>query len=198
MRRDHGRNSTRERIAHLAARIMAQDGIEDYALAKRKAARQAGVPDTREMPTNDEVDAALQAYRGLYQQEHGDELRALRELAVRVMTELAPFNPYLTGSVLKGSAGKYAGVHLQLFTDSPKQVELQLLNAGVKFRTGNRRLFAGHLVMDAPVLCYARDEVEVHLTLLTPRELRLPLKSSVDGKPIERARLEAVRALLAA
>ena len=150
------------------------------------------------MPTNDEVDAALQAYRALYRQEHGDELRALRELAVRVMAELAAFNPYLTGSVLRGSAGKYAGVHLQLFTESAKQVELQLLNNGVKFRTGNRRLFAGHLVVDAPVLTYARDEIEVHLTLLSPRDLRLPLKASMDGKPIERARIDAVRALLAA
>ena len=114
------------------------------------------------------------------------------------MRELQAFNPYLTGSVLRGSAGKYAGVHLQLFTESAKQVELQLLNNGVKFRTGNRRLFAGHLVVDAPVLTYARDEIEVHLTLLSPRDLRLPLKASMDGKPIERARIDAVRALLAA
>ena len=42
MGRESGRNDTRSRIAHLAARLMAEDGIEDYALAKRKAARQAG------------------------------------------------------------------------------------------------------------------------------------------------------------
>jgi hypothetical protein len=197
MPRDHGRNLTRERIAHLAARVMAEDGVEDYALAKRKAARQAGTPDTRELPTNDEIDAALRVYREIYQQEHGTQLRALRQLALAVMAELARFNPYLTGSVLKGSAGKYAAIHLQLFTESPKQVELHLLNERINFRTGSRRLFAGHLVMDAPVLMFARDEVEIHLTLLTPRDQRLSLKASVDGKPIERARREAVEALLA-
>jgi hypothetical protein len=196
MPRDYGRNLTRERIAHLAARVMAEDGVEDYATAKRKAARQAGMADTRELPTNDEIDAALEVYRQLYQQEHATELRALRQLAVSIMGELERFNPYLTGSVLKGSAGKYAGIHLQLFTDSPKQVEHYLLNESIKYRSGSRRFFSGHLVVDAPVLTFSRDEVDIHLTVLTPRELRLTLRASVDGKPIERARREAVQALL--
>ena len=53
----------RGRIAHLAARLMAVDGIDDYALAKRKAARQAGAPETRNLPTNEEVEEALRIYQ---------------------------------------------------------------------------------------------------------------------------------------
>ena len=34
--------------------------------------------------------------------------------------ELERFNPYLTGSVLTGSAGKYADINLQLYTDNVK------------------------------------------------------------------------------
>ena len=52
MPKDRGRNDERSRIAHLAARLMVEDGIEDYAAAKRKAARQAGVSDTRQLPAN--------------------------------------------------------------------------------------------------------------------------------------------------
>jgi DNA-binding transcriptional regulator YbjK len=63
MSRDTGRNDRRSCIAYLAARLMAEDGIEDYALAKRKAARQAGLPGTRELPTNEEIDEALRTYR---------------------------------------------------------------------------------------------------------------------------------------
>ena len=66
MGRESGRNDTRSRIAHLAARLMAEDGIEDYSLAKRKAARQAGLGDTRELPGNEEIDAALQLYQAIY------------------------------------------------------------------------------------------------------------------------------------
>lgn len=198
MPRDNGRNFTRERIAHLAARLMAVDGIEDYALAKRKAARQAGMPDARGLPNNDEIDAALKVYRDLYQREHPTQLRVLRALAVSVMTELAQFNPHLTGSVLKGSAGRYAAIQLHLFTDNPKNVEHYLLNQNIEFKTGTNRLYAGDLVLDAPVLIFSREHVDVCLTLLSPRDLRLPLKASAAGKPIERARREVVEALLAA
>lgn len=198
MARDPGRNLTRERIAYLAARLMAEDGIEDYALAKRKAARQAGIPDSRQLPNNDEIDAALQLHRELYQREHPLRLRELRQLALEVMDELVRFNPYLTGSVLRGSAGKYAGIHLQLFTENIKGVEHYLLDRNIEFRSSETRLYAGDMQLAAPVLSFSRDGVEVQLTLLSLRELRCQLKTSVEGKPIERARRDAVEALLAA
>jgi len=82
MPKDTGRNDRRSRIAHLAARLMAQDGIEDYAHAKRKAARQAGMPETRELPTNEEVEEALRTYQQIYHhEEHRNWLRVLRETA---------------------------------------------------------------------------------------------------------------------
>lgn len=198
MARDPGRNFTRERIAHQAARLMAVDGIEDHALAKRKAARQAGVADARQLPNNDEIDAALRLYRELYQREHPAQLRELRQLALEVMRELAHFNPYLTGSVLKGSAGKYAAINLLLFTDNGKGVEHYLLDHAIDFRSGGTRLYVGGASLAAPVLSFNRSGIDIHLTLLLSRELRCQLKASVDGKPIERARREAVEALLAA
>lgn len=198
MARNPGRNFTRERIAHLAARLMAVDGIEDHALAKRKAARQAGVPDARQLPNNDEIDAALKLYRELYQREHPAQLRELRQLALEVMNELGRFNPYLTGSVLKGNAGRYSAINLLLFTDDGKSVEHYLLDRDIDFRSGGTRLYAGDALLAAPLLSFSRDGIDIHLTLLLPRELRGQLKTSAEGKPIERARREAVEALLAA
>jgi hypothetical protein len=115
MPKDRMRNDERSRIAHFAARLMAEDGVEDYATAKRKAARQAGVPDTRQLPTNEEIDAALRTHQLLYggaaQRAH---LRRLRERALAVMRSYARFNPYLTGSVLSGTAGKFADISVHL------------------------------------------------------------------------------------
>ena len=197
MARDTGRNPLRESIAHAAARLMAEDGIEDYAQAKRKAARQVGATDARQMPTNDEIDAALAQYRGLFQHDHSAQVRELRELALAVMRELAAFNPYLTGSVLRGSAGKYADIHLQLFCESPKSAEHHLLSRGIQFRTEDERFYAGELEFRAPVLVFERDGCEIYLALLSPRELRLPLKTTPAGKPIERAKIDAVALLIA-
>jgi hypothetical protein len=198
MARDTGRNPLRESIAHAAARLMAEDGIEDYAQAKRKAARQVGATDARQMPTNDEIDAALAQYRGLFQHDHSAQLRELRELALEVMRELAAFNPYLTGSVLRGSAGRYADIQLQLFCDNPKSVEHYLLGQGIPFRSAQMRLYAGDMTVAAPVLIFNRDGYDVHLTLLSPRDVRLPLKTTPAGRPLERAKTDAVETLIAA
>jgi hypothetical protein len=197
MARDTGRNALREGIAHAAARLMAEDGIEDYAQAKRKAARQIGATDARQMPTNDEIDAALKLYRGLFQHDHSVQLRELRELALAVMHELAAFNPYLTGSVLRGSAGKYADIQLQLFCDNAKSVEHYLLDQDIQFRGAETRLYAGDMALFAPVLVFNRDGYDIHLMLLSPRDLRLPLKTTPAGKPLERAKADAVEVLIA-
>ena len=196
MARDGGRNQMRERIAHLAARIMAEDGVDDYAQAKRKAARQAGAADSRHLPDNAEIEAALRTYRSLYQQHHPQQLRELRELALEVMDDLPAFDPHLIGPVLAGTAGQFAGIHLQLFVESNKAVEFELLNRGIPFRTGSVRLYAGELAVDAEVLSFEREGVTVQLTLLSPRERRSRLKTSPAGQPIERADRQAVAALI--
>ncbi len=198
MPRETGRNDRRSTIAHLAARLMAEDGIEDYALAKRKAARQAGLPDTRDLPNNEEIDAALRTYQQIYHQDaHRDRLRVLRQAALRAMRELAQFNPHLTGSVLNGNAGKYADINLQLFTDSAKAVELYLIDRGIPYRTAQSRLYSGSEPLTAPVYIVDDDGTEIALTVLSSRELRGSLRTSPEGKGIERAKLPAVEQLLA-
>jgi len=177
---------------------MAEDGIEDYALAKRKAARQAGTPDARVLPTNEEIDEALKAYRQIYEPDtHRERLRALRRTAVKAMREMAQFNPYLTGSVLSGNAGKYADVNLQLFTDNVKAVELFLIDRRIVYRAAQGRLYSGEELRTVPVFTVSDEGVEIEITVLSLRDLRLPQRTGAQGKAIERAKLPAVEDLLA-
>lgn len=199
MSRERGRDDTRRAIAVHAARLMAQDGIEDHGLAKRKAAKLLGVPDARRLPNNDEIDAALREYRGIYRDKSQDmRLRGLREQALRAMREFADFDPHLTGSVLSGSAGPYAVIHLQLYADNPKAVELHLIDRGIAYKTGERRLYAGSEARVLPVFAIEGDDAGIELTVLDSRDLRVPLRATVEGRIIERARLPAVEALLQA
>jgi hypothetical protein len=198
MPKDTGRNDRRSRIAYLAARLMAEDGIEDYALAKRKAARQAGMPVPRELPTNEEVEEALRTYQQIYHhEEHRNRLRVLRETAVRAMRELARFNPHLTGSVLNGNAGKYADVNLQLFTDNEKAVELYLIDRRIPYKSAQSRLYSGEEMRTVPVYTLSDQGTDIELTVLSTLDLRGSLRTSPEGKNIERAKLQAVEQLLA-
>lgn len=177
---------------------MAEDGIEDHALAKRKAARQAGAVDSRQLPGNDEIDAELRAYRKLYQEQaHRDHLRALRDKALKVMRELDRFNPHLTGSVLNGNAGKYADINLQLYTDNSKAVELYLIDQGIPYRAGQIRIYSGEAQRLVPVFTMNDGDTEIELAVLDAGDLRTTLKISPEGRPLERARAQIVQALLA-
>src|SRR5437870_12838080 len=114
-RKSNRQTAMRTRIAAAAARIMAEDGVDDFALAKRKAARVLGAAETEALPRNDEIEAELRAYRALYQaDEHPRRIAELRAVALDAMRALERFHPYLTGPVLSGLAGPYAGLDLQL------------------------------------------------------------------------------------
>ncbi|HUO44114.1 MAG TPA: UDP-N-acetylmuramate--alanine ligase [Burkholderiales bacterium] len=177
---------------------MAEDGIEDHALAKRKAARQIGAAGLQQLPDNGEIDIALKSYRMLYCEGYADELRELRRRALAVMDGLARFNPHLVGPVLNGSAGRFATIQLQLFVDNTKDVEIELINCGVNYRNGASRLYCGKLSFEVPTLAFVEDGVDVCLILLSSRDLRCMVKSDMDGKPVERASRAAVAALVAA
>lgn len=135
------RDLVREQLAHRAARLMAEHGITDHALAKRKAARQLGAGENQHLPSNDEVDAALHSFRALYQRDsHPGILRQLREEALATMRLLAEFHPYLTGSVLSGTAGEQSDINLILFSDNAKAVLLFLLSHKIEFEDGEWRV----------------------------------------------------------
>jgi len=196
------RNSTRQtgtraRIAAAAARIMAEDGIDDFALAKRKAARQLGALDAQALPGNDEIELELRAYRELYQAEaHPERIAELRRVALDAMRTLEQFNPYLTGPVLTGLAGPYAEVDLQLFPDSAKDVEIFLLDRNIAFRTQEGQRFTGDRARAVSVLSLAWQGAPLRLSVFDPRDERVALKTSPAGRVMDRAGIAEVGALL--
>ncbi|RPH60460.1 MAG: hypothetical protein EHM83_14420 [Burkholderiales bacterium] len=158
-------------IAAVAARLIADSG-HDYASAKKKALRQVlgdGTVPRRSVPDNDEIDAALREHLELFDAGHAPRVAQRRRTAVALMQQLQAFHPYLTGAVWKGIVTEHAPIHLQLFHDNPKDVEIQLLNDGVDFdvstvphfRTGGDVEAIAFYVGDAPVLLslYEHDDL---------------------------------------
>ena len=185
-------------IAASAARIMAEDGIEDFATAKRKAARQLGAGDTQSLPNNDEIETELRLYQSLYQgEEQRERVRLLRGLALAAMEELAEFKPYLTGPVLKGTAGRYADIDLQVFADSGKDLEIFLLNRNIAYQTSAMRHYSGNQERSVSVLSMDWEGTPVRVAVYWPDDERRSVKTTPFGKPLERAGLDAVRNLVA-
>jgi hypothetical protein len=174
---------------HAAARLIAEEGME-YGMAKKKAVRQLGLPESFPLPGNAEVEAAVRDHHALYQEdEQAEYLAWLRGQAVQLMHLLAPFSPYLTGSVLDGTAGRHARIDLLLFPDSSKEVEIFLLDQGIPFSHGTPRSDR----IEA-VLMIGDEDMPANLIILDPRDERIVQKTR-DGRPHARARVEAVEAL---
>jgi hypothetical protein len=187
----------RMRIAAAAARIMAEDGVDDFALAKRKAARQLGAAETEALPANDEVESELRAYRALYQpEEHSQRIAELRGIAFDAMRAFERFSPYLTGPVLKGTAGPYAEIELQLFPESAKEVEIFLLEQRIPYATHEGRRFSGDRAHAMSVLSLTWQGAALKLSVFDPRDERLTLKTSQAGRVMDRAGIAEVGALL--
>ncbi len=190
-------NHMRSHLAYLAARLMAEDGVQDYGAAKRKAARQAGVPDTRELPDNLEIEAALKTYQSLYQaQQQPAILRDLRQVALQIMQRFAAFNPYLVGSVLTGTAGEHSDINLHLFADSAKEFEIFLLNEKYPFELETRNFKLGDRSIPVPVYRLEQDGVAISAAVFERDAERVMQKHKAHGRPIERAKLAEVKTLL--
>jgi hypothetical protein len=196
-RKTNRQTDTRARIAAAAARLMAEDGIDDFALAKRKAAKQLGATDAQALPGNDEIEAELRAYLDLYQaEEHPQRVAELREIALDAMRALEQFNPYLTGPVLKGIAGPYAQIELQLFPDSVKEVEIFLLDRNLVYDTHEVRRYAGDRAHAVSVLSLTWRDAPLKLSIFDPRDERVALKTSQAGRVMDRAGIAEVGAMV--
>lgn len=184
----------RQRIAQLAARMMAEDGIDDFGMAKRKAARQVGAPETRNLPDNVEVEAALSEYLQLYQTvEQGERVDELRRDAIELMALLDRFQPHLVGAALSGQAGRYAEVDLHAFADSPKDLELFFINRGIEFTCRETRFWVAGDVRAVPVYEIDGPRSGARIAVFDPDDLRHPVRSRPDGRPMDRAGPDRVR-----
>ena len=130
----------RQVLAQESARIIVEQGIEDYRLAKIKAAERLGLTDRGSLPGNREIEQAVAEYRMLFQgEDHENLLTTLRRVALSAMEFLSAYSPRLVGPVLAGTAGEHSVVNLHLFADSAEQVAFELHRAGIEYRPFERR-----------------------------------------------------------
>jgi len=174
----------RERIAQEAARVMATEGVEDFSLAKRKAALHLGAPGTTNLPQNREIQAALQDYQRLFGGERQlSALQTLREAALEAMSFFASFRPRLTGPVLDGTAGPDTAVDLHCFADTPEDVVLFLMEQGIPFDTEERRLRFDDEYLFVPMHRFVAGDVPVHLTVFSERDRVIRRAAQWTGVP---------------
>ena len=188
----------RQMLAQEAARIIVEQGIEDYRLAKNKAAERLGLRERGSLPGNAEIEAAVGQHLKLFGREsHFNLLQSMRRAALAAMEMLSPFDPRLVGPVLHGTAAASSPVNLHLFSDTPELVALRLDENRVSYKSYERRLksrrdraeyFAGYR--------FVHEDASIEATIFPVDGMRQAPISPVDGKPMKRADRRAVLQLL--
>jgi hypothetical protein len=190
----------RRAVAQEAARVMAEHGIQDFRAAKRKAAERFGITEEGALPSNAEIEASLAAYQRLFAADtHGATLKAQRRAALRAMRTLVDFSPRLVGPVLAGTATAHSDVQLHLFVDNPEAVALSLLDRGVTHEVGEQRLrLNAERVHSFPAVRFELDQHTIQAIVFPVDGIRQTPVSPVDGRPMRRADVSELEALLSA
>jgi len=192
-------SSALHEIAQTAARMVVEEGLE-WGPAKRRAAKQLGLPPRTPLPDNDALEAAVREYIEIFCADtQPQELRALRELALVWMDRLQEFRPHLAGAVWRGTATRNSDIYIQLFCDDSKSAEIALINNSVQYDVTQVAGFHGEAVdaLSISSLCKPLNEVVgVHLMVYDYDDLRGARRNDAQGRS-QRGDAEAVRQLLA-
>ncbi len=194
-------DDSRYLLAHEAARILAEEGVQNFRFAKRKAAERLGF-DVRSLhlPTNLEVEQALAEHQRLFRADSQVEhIRQLREIAREAMRMLNGFDARLVGPVLAGTASDHAIIYLHVFSDVPEHVAIFLMEKHIPYEVSARKLKTGAGVQhEYPVYRFVAGNTSIELTVFRVDGIREAPASPLDGKPMRRASLREMDALLAA
>lgn len=181
----------RIRVAQQAAKLIAEHGIRDYQLAKRKAADQLGLDIKSSMPRNDEIEEALRAYQQLFDaQNTASRHDTLRAAAIDVMKLFDNFDPLLTGRIVQGTATAHTPITLHIFCDNPRVIATLLMDQYLDFDASEKRLRLNSEVYEEyPCFLFDFHEHKVELLVLPHKLQRQAPLSKENARPMKRLNL---------
>jgi hypothetical protein len=196
--KNHCSDRARQVLAQEAARIIVEQGIQDYRVAKTKAAERLGLRDRGSLPGNAEIDLAITNHLQLFGREsHLDLLRVMRRAALAAMEMLSPFSSRLVGPVLNGTAAENSPVNLHVFADASEMVAVKLQENDIRYRPFERRLKSRRDRLETfAAFRFMQDESSIEATVFPIDGVRQAPISPVDGKPMRRADKSAILTLL--
>jgi hypothetical protein len=177
------------RIAQRAAQLICNHQQSDPKLASQQAILELGFSKKEAPPSAAEIEAAIADYRQLFSPNYDLDLLNLRQKSLALLDFFKQFQPFLVGSVLKGSASKHSDINLLIFSDDPKAIEIFLLNQQIDYSCKEKK--TQYRQTDSPAIAFWFDSTQVHLQVL-PSTARHQTTKKVD-----RANYEQLKQLIA-
>ncbi len=188
----------RRQIAFEAARLMYERQESEYFRAKVKAGKRlsGGWVKPQDLPSNAEIRDQIQSFARLHEgPSRFERLREMRLEALRLMRILAAFRPRLIGSTLTGHVRIGSDIDLHVFSDSVEAVTSALEAEGMVFDVERKRV-RKHGEERVFTHVHVQDRFTFELTIYGSKLAHYVFKSSITGKPIERASISELEKFL--
>jgi predicted nucleotidyltransferase len=184
-----------KRLALEAARLMVERIETECLHAKERAILMLGLPYNTPYPTNRQIKECIAQLtrRQLGTEVMASRVREMRQIAEEIMTVLADFDPHLIGSTLSGQIRDSSDIDLHVYCDHHMEVEQRLASFGyedveAEYVENQKGTFVH--------LRWMENGYPVEFTVHSwSQRLEVPI-SSVTGKPMKRADLDAMRRIL--
>ncbi len=188
----------RYQIAVNAARLMSEEGSDNFSCARKKAAQQLGIQNEHAMPDNEEILAQLKIYQSLYSSADQQKwLYELRKVALKAMRLFHAYRPRLTGSVLLGYAGEHSAIDIQLMADTPEEIATLLMDHNIPYQPGEWKLYFG--IRNPQMLPYYQfyaGDHRINLITFSEKQQKTRPVSPLNGQSMQRASIEQLETLL--
>ena len=167
----------------------------EYYRAKMKAARRIcqGWVKPADLPSNAEIRDQVQTLARVYEgEERNQHLLDMRVAALRLMMVLERFRPRLVGSVLTGHIRHGSDIDIHVFSDNVESVARALEQQGMVFQIERKRV-RKHGQEQSFVHIHVVDRFPGELTIYPANKAHYVSKSSITGKPMERASINELQ-----
>lgn len=188
----------RQQIAVEAARLINEEGIDNFQYARKKAAHRFGISDEHVFPDNEEILQQIKTHQLLYQNPaHKQVLNELRQTALNAMKLFKRFKPKLIGSVLLGHAHEQSSIDILVMVDSPEEIAMDLIEHDIPYQLQDWKLFSSkHNYQPVPAYQFFAGNYQVKLITLAENQRKIVPLNPLNWKAMQKASIKQLVALI--
>ena len=183
----------RQALANETAKIITFEGVRDYQRAKIKASERLGNSQHGSLPSNFEIEQAIEDFQQTFIPNHAELILAQREVALTIMQWFASLSPYLTGPVAEGNFGVNNIICIQLSSDTIEAVITELTDRDIKIDSHQRRLKLNNKFVLLPAICFAYQDFEIEVIVFSLRQQFQKPKSKSQSRSMHRLNIKKLK-----
>jgi len=187
-----------QQIAVETARLINEEGFDNFHYARKKAAQRLGISDEHVFPDNEEILTQIKVHQSLYHNTTQDQvLIELRQTALHAMQLFSQFKPKLFGSVLSGHAHKQSSIDLLVMVDSAEDIAFFLMEHNIPYHLHDWKLFsAKHNYQQVPAYQFYAGIYQINLITLAEKQRKISPINPINWKAMQKASIKQLEDLI--